>query len=60
MAAGVRCSTTGPAGPAAQRAKFGSVPRNRVVEFPNHGHYFFQVEPQESRRIIREWVRSLP
>lgn len=45
---------------AAQRAKFASVPRNRVVEFPNSGHYFFLEKQEESRRAIREWVRSLP
>jgi pimeloyl-ACP methyl ester carboxylesterase len=45
---------------AAQRAKFGSVPRNRVAEFPDAGHYFFLAEPEASRRIIRDFVRSLP
>lgn len=45
---------------AAQRARFGRHPRNRVVEFPNQGHYFFQVSPDESRRAIRDFVASLP
>lgn len=45
---------------AGQRARFGSHPGNRVVEFPNQGHYFFQVDPEASRRVIRDFVRSLP
>lgn len=45
---------------AAQRAKFGSHPQNRVVEFPDQGHFFFQVKPEESRRAIRAFVESLP
>lgn len=45
---------------AAQRAKFGAHPQNRVVEFADAGHYFFQVDPEASRRIIREFVASLP
>ena len=45
---------------AAQRAKFGSVPRNRVVEFPTGNHYFFLEMPDEARRAIRDFVRSLP
>lgn len=45
---------------AAQRAKFGSFPQNRVVEFPRTGHYFFLEQPDEARRIIREFVESLP
>jgi non-heme chloroperoxidase len=45
---------------AAQRAKFGSVPRNRVVEFPSSNHYFFLEKPDEARRIIRDFVSSLP
>ncbi len=45
---------------AAQRAKFGSVPRNRVVEFPTGNHYFFLEMPDEARRAIRDFVSSLP
>jgi pimeloyl-ACP methyl ester carboxylesterase len=45
---------------AAQRARFGSMPRNRVVEFRDAGHYFFLAQPDEARRIIREFVASLP
>lgn len=45
---------------AAQRAKFASVPQNRVVEFPGSSHYFFLETPEEARRIIRDFVRSLP
>jgi non-heme chloroperoxidase len=45
---------------ALQRQKFGRYPQNRVVEFPDAGHYFFLAQPDESRRIIRDFVDSLP
>ncbi|HEU0300880.1 MAG TPA: alpha/beta hydrolase [Longimicrobium sp.] len=45
---------------AAQRAKFGSVPRNRVAEFPTGSHYFFLEMPGAARRIIHDFVSSLP
>lgn len=45
---------------ATQREKFGSVPRNRIAEFPNTGHYFFLEKQDEARQIIRDFVRSLP
>lgn len=45
---------------AAQRARFGGVPRNRVVEFPTGNHYFFLEMPDQARRAIREFVASLP
>ena len=45
---------------AAQREAFGSHPHNRVVEFPSSNHYFFLEKPWEARRIIRDFVSSLP
>ena len=45
---------------AAQRQTFGSVPWNRVVEFPTGNHYFFLEMPDLARRAIREFVSSLP
>lgn len=45
---------------AAQRARFGSHPRNRVAEFPTGNHYFFLEMPDQARRAIRDFVRSLP
>jgi non-heme chloroperoxidase len=45
---------------AAQRARFGRHPQNRVVEFASANHYFFLEQPDEARRIIREFVASLP
>jgi non-heme chloroperoxidase len=45
---------------AAQRAKFGSVPGNRVIEFPSSNHYFFLEKPDEARRMILDFAASLP
>jgi non-heme chloroperoxidase len=45
---------------AAQRARFGAHPRNRVVEFSSSNHYFFLEKPDEARRIILDFVASLP
>lgn len=45
---------------AGQRARFGGVPRNRVVEFSTGSHYFFLEMPDQAGRAIREFVSSLP
>lgn len=37
---------------AKHRRAFGQHPRNRVVEFPGTGHYFFLTNPEESSRAI--------
>jgi pimeloyl-ACP methyl ester carboxylesterase len=44
---------------AAQRAKFGQFPRNRVVEFPGTGHYFFLSHPEEASRAIFTFLSEL-
>ncbi len=45
---------------AAQRARFGSVPGNRVIEFPRSNHDFFLEMPGLARRMILDFVASLP
>jgi pimeloyl-ACP methyl ester carboxylesterase len=44
---------------AAQRAKFDESPRNRVVEFPGTGHYFFLSHPQQARQAILQFLSEL-
>lgn len=45
---------------AAQRARFGQQPRNRVVEFTNGNHYFFLEDPEQASRAILEFLSALP
>jgi non-heme chloroperoxidase len=45
---------------AAQRARFGQVPGNRVVEFSNGNHYFFLEDPRAASRAILEFLSELP
>lgn len=45
---------------AAQRAQFGQVPGNRVIEFDSSSHYFFLEKPEESSRMILDFAASLP
>lgn len=44
---------------AANRARFGQLPQNEVVEFPSYNHYFFLEQPEEAARVIREWAAGL-
>jgi pimeloyl-ACP methyl ester carboxylesterase len=45
---------------AAQRARFDESPRNRVVEFPGTGHYFFLEKPREASAAILQFLAELP
>lgn len=44
---------------ARQRSAFGRHPRNRVVEFPGTGHYFFLTNPEESSRAILQFLSEI-
>lgn len=44
---------------AAQRARFGGHPRNRVAEFPTGSHYFFLEMPDDARRVIPSGGRAV-
>jgi pimeloyl-ACP methyl ester carboxylesterase len=44
---------------AAQRARFGQSPRNRVIEFPSSSHYFFLEKPEEASRVILDFLAEL-
>ena len=46
---------------AERRAEFGSLPQNRVVEFPASGHYFFLDSRWQARTVtaIRDFVTDL-
>jgi hypothetical protein len=45
---------------AGQHAKFGQWPQNRVIEFPSYNHYFFLEKPDEARRVIVDYLSTLP
>lgn len=42
----------------AQRAVFGALPHNDVVEFPGRGHFFFLTHPEEVTSAVRAWVEQ--
>jgi non-heme chloroperoxidase len=44
---------------AGQRSAFARNPRNRVVEFPGTGHYFFLTNPDESSRAILQFLSEI-